>query len=144
MRRKLSVFARMALPVCLLIATAATAEEPQLPICNRDDEQRGQDFNPLSEAEKSMAQSRMAIVGGRALIAATDTAPLGQIVGLVGTLSGRTLIWFFEVSNPVAIALGYILVPTSTTNCDVEFSKDPICPGRQSCIAKLKDGELSP
>jgi hypothetical protein len=137
MIKNLPALVRTALLFSLINTEAVVAEDIQLSICDHVREYRSEDFDPLSEPEKSMAESRVGTVSGRAVIAAADSAPLGQIVRQAATLSGRTLIWFFEISNPMAIALGYILIPTSTARCDVEFSREPSCLRGKPCIAKF-------
>jgi hypothetical protein len=102
------------------------------------------DFDPLKEMGKSVVSSGIGTQSGRNLVKITSTISTGYFVKEAGMISGRTLVWIFELGNPFAVALGFIFIPTTSAKCDVVHSNDPDCEKRKPCIANIQQSEIQP
>jgi hypothetical protein len=102
------------------------------------------DFDPLREFGKSVMSSGIGTQSGRNLIKITSTISTGYLIKEAGMISGRTLVWIFELGNPFAVALGFIFIPTTSAKCDVVHSNDPDCEKLKPCIANIQQAEVQP
>jgi hypothetical protein len=89
-----------------------------IPICDQS-ERSVRELDPLKALSETAATSRMGGHGGRALSTmASSLAINGFYIREAGVSAGRLVVWIFEVSNPFAVAIGFIVDPSTTARCD--------------------------
>jgi hypothetical protein len=106
-------------------------------ICDQSERSVGE-FDPLKALSETAATSRMGGHGGRALSTmASSLAINGFYVREAGVTAGRLVVWIFEVSNPFAVAIGFILDPSTTAKCDTPLTNGPECKTQTPCVQLL-------
>jgi hypothetical protein len=137
----IQVTAYLVVAFSLIFSQFSLADESihQIDLCPEEINSRAySDFDPLKEFGKTIISSGVGAQSGRALAQVTDTVTVTHFIREAGAISGRTIVWIFEVGNPFAIAIGYIFIPTTSAKCDVIYSRDPDCQKRLPCVAKIQ------
>ena len=125
----------------VFVATSATwgslsFAEP-VPLCDQS-QRSNEGFDPLKDFSETTATSRIGGQGGRALSSmASSLAIKGFFIREAGVIAGRVLVWIFEASNPFAVAIGFILEPSTTAKCDTPVTNSPECKQQLPCIHLL-------
>jgi hypothetical protein len=132
--------------ICIFSPNVFAAEHfSQVDLCPEEKiSTTASDFDPLKEIGKSVVSSGIGTQSGRNLVKITSTISTGYFVKEAGMISGRTLVWIFELGNPFAVALGFIFIPTTSAKCDVVHSNEPDCEKRKPCIANIQQSEIQP
>lgn len=119
----------------------------EIKICGEtQSSQDGSHFEPIHESIKTFLESTVGTAGGRSLERAGRSLIFkAMIIRQAAVISGRLLVWFSEVGNPLTVAIGYFAIPTVSAKCDVLYSNDPDCLKQHPCIQPLSAfGLLTP
>ena len=104
-------------------------------LCEEPSHRDGHDIDPLSQFTKAFTSSEIGVHGGKTLShLARSFITKGFLIREAGVIAGRLLVWIFEATNPVVVAVGFVVEPTTLGKCDVLFPDDPDCRSLKPCI----------
>jgi hypothetical protein len=110
----------------------------EIALCEEIDHNDSSEFKPVDEAAKTFVISNVGAHGGRTISnLARSLAANGFFVRQAGVVAGRLLVWVLAVDNPLVVAVGYVVMPSTSAKCDVLYSDDVECLLRNPCIKPL-------